>query len=545
MTKISAEVKNIAGIDFEAKEWDALVENDPSIRLMASSWQDPGGNAASTIGTDLFNLAGMGAAEEIPSEIGRVDLQQKCWETYRTFGPIRATIDSKSDYTAGAGFSVASKNTDINEFLHDLYASRRNKLYSAIPSWITRMQAQGELFLLISFDGNADATVRVVEPGTIVGGDKGYGVITHPDDVTTKLFYIRKSKDGEELIPDINLLYEPSLINAAVPAINKRKIGSLTKTKSRAFRKFGGFRRFIIHWSNLTGETKFVRDSSSLLSVLEAKNLYWNTIKWQVDHKKAQTAYTVEVGFEDSPAGRVAWNVWKRMKDTERDATGLTKTLTPGSRVFTMPGMKIKIHAPQLTKLQGENADLLNVMGAGIKTPQDMIQGNSAGSTYASLRMSRPPLLIEIKNLQLRLKLHLDELNEACLYAKSAFGGLLESYPVKVVDKVSKGVPTFRTVERKPHTLVIFSFPAIVLDNQPDNTANAWMGSAHTGVAALGVSRKRVAHAMGVDNLDMERRAKWLEEEEYGEEGGLSLNPAERQRDSADSQNNAKETQGV
>ena len=92
------------------------------------------------------------------------------------------------------------------------------------------------------------------------------------------------------------------------------------------------------------------------------------------------------------------------MSEDEKKATGLAGALTPGSRIFLRPGVKMEIKSPNLSKGTGENLDLLNMVGAGARTPQDLMQGQSSGATYASLKMSRNPFTISIENLQEKFK---------------------------------------------------------------------------------------------------------------------------------------------
>lgn len=505
---------------FTDEEFAQLLDTDPSYKTLASAnWQDPTTFASTYFGPALFELATKLGSNGKPIELGRREIQEECWKIYRTFGPINSSVNSKADYVTGEGFSVYSNNLDIDRFIIDLVFSRRNRLYSAFNGWMVRMQAEGELFLLISFDEEGEATVRVLEPSRIGSQSLQDGLITHPDDVTKTLFYDYKFNGNEfEQVPDVNIMFEPELLSVAkaIPGFNIQK-SLRSKARSMKFKGIGGYRRFILHWKNLTGIHEYRRDTAHLRTVLEAINLYWTAIKWELDHKKAQAAYTVEVSFEDTPFGRTAWQVWKKMDESERAKTGLTKTLTPGSRVFTMPGMKLILHSPQLSKMSGQNQDLLNIAGAGARSPQDMFQGQSAGATHSSLKSTRPPLVQEVKNLGEKFSGFLKyELLRSCFFAKSKLSDFPETFSKRFISELKRGEATWKELDVEPIELVRIELPNIILDERADKNANAKLGSKHGGLESLGVSHQLIAKDMGVGDLGRQKRLKLEEEEEFG-----------------------------
>lgn len=509
---------------FTDAEWDKIVADDPTYRIFESSaWQDPAGLVSTYPGYNLFDMEisfGSDAKKGKPAEHDYRTINQKCWKKYREFGPISAAVNSKADYVAAAGFRIYSDDLMIDRFLFDLVYSLRNRLYQAVIGWMVRMQAEGELFLLIAFDAAGNATIRTLEPCRIVGHGDGCetGLITDPEDATRTLFYSHKYSEEYELIPDISLMFDPDLSDRML-TMNLKGYDDAKAERSRGkgFAKLGGYRRFLCHWKNLTGIHEFKRDISPLRTVLEALNLYWMAIKWELDHKKAQSSYTNEINFADSPQGRIAWGAWKKMTPEEKAETGLTKTLSPGSRVFTAPGMSLEVHSPQLSKLSGENQDLLNVAGAGARTPQDLFQGQSAGATHASIKATRGPLVQEIESLDYKLEHFLKfELLRACFYAKGRLSDFPKTFKKTFVKSMAKGKPTFVELDVEPAELVKLSFPKLPIVEEPDGKANAFLGSKHSGVQALGISHATIAKEFGVD-VGRERRAKAVEEEEFGE----------------------------
>jgi hypothetical protein len=525
-------VKTIKDL-FTKERWAALKESDPSIEILgAASWQDPDNFASASVAlTQPFDIFEQDDSESKDPDKNRYELQKECWKQYKTFGPLNSAVDTKAYYVAGAGFSVYSLILELNEFIKDFFYSYRNRLYSKCIGWIIRQLAEGENFILISLDEKGNATLRNIEP-TRIGDTDDNGIISDPDDVTQTLFYLHKLNSGkEEWIPDARFILDGDYMkerrNALGDAFKKSKIKKITKGTGK-FKKFGGYRRFLLHWKNFSGIHEFKRDTSSLITTLQWSNLYTKALKWELDYKRALSAYTLEIKFEDSPAGKVAWSVWKKMTDAEKAATNLTKPLSPGSRVFVMPGMAIKIQAPQLGSLSGQNQDLLNLAGAGAKTPQDMFQGQTAGQTYASIRSTRPPLMNEIENLQhISKHFFLYELIRVCLHAKITMGGIVErngkkyklqeTYMKKFVEEMKEGKPKIVDVPVEPCEMIEMDMPSIRFDAKPDETANAYFGSKHTGVHGAGVSRKTALKKMGVSGLDREIRERALEDEEYGE----------------------------
>lgn len=510
----------LEGIFNSQEEWDRLCEQDPSLRVyQASVWQHEPGTFVKTYLAEEAITVSMGGEEDDSKALEKQwrDLQKKCWEKYRGFGPVKSSVESKADYVTGAGFGVYSEDLQINAFLKDLFYSHRNKLYRRINGWIVRMQAEGELFLLLAFDEKGTATIRTLEPDRIGEGEET-GLILNPDDITETLLYNYTSNGEKELIPDILCVHDPNGYAKKIKSLEEAPDQAQLKNSKggTGFSKLGGYRRFILHWKNLTGIDEYARDISHLVTTIEAINLYWNALKWELDHKKAQCAYTIVVKFEDSPAGRIGWAVWKKMSDEEKKATGLITALTPGSKVFCPPGMSVEIKSPQLQRLSGENQDLINLAGAGARTPQDLWQGQSAGATYASLRSSRAPLEIEIANLQKKTENFLRyELLRACFKAANLLGEFPESFKTEWVDFV-EGEQVFKQIDIEPCELVRFSWPHIRLIERMQEEANARLGSKHAGLSGIGVSDEQIAGDLGVSDLPRQRMIQALERRKYG-----------------------------
>lgn len=518
---------------FTKKEWDSLKATDPAIDLMATvSWQDPDNfTTLSTTVSELVNLFPESEDDSKPSDLNWRDLQKLSWTKYRTFGPLNASVNSKADYVASAGFSVYSDVYEIDLFLKDLFYSYRNRLYARTVGWMIRMLGEGELFILLVVDEEGNITARNLEPSKVGSSSDDFGLLTDPDDVSQALFYKYKTKNGFEFIPDTRFIIEPDYMTERTKALkdkfDRTKISELTRGNAK-YKKIGGYRRFILHWKNLTGIYEYKRDTSSLSTVIEWINLYIKALRWGLDHKKALSAYTWSIQFDDTPAGKVAWHVWNKMSDIDKEKTNLMKPLSPGSRAFLMPGMKLGVYNPQIPSLSGNNQDLLNLSGAGARTPQDLWQGQTEGSTYASIRSTRPPLVAEIENLQSKLENFLKyEFLRACFNAKLAMGARLiapggkkhklpDIYTDQWIYEIKNGKPKIKKIPVELCEAVKFTWPTVKLDEKPQEQANASLGSKHAGLRSIGVSSATIAKKFGIDDLSRERRKKALEDEEYG-----------------------------
>lgn len=507
---------------FSEERWNQLCIEDPSYKIFetSSSWQENFSTAKVYVNDDSNPLADVkitASEEKGKSPIWR-NLQSKCWEQYRSFGPISALINSKADYVTGKSFDIYSDHLKIDPFLRDLIYSYRNRLYQNITGWVIRMIGEGELFLLLAFNDDGKATVRVLEPSRIGKGSYD-GLIADPDDITNSLLYeYYNSKSASELIPDIRIAFNPTLLKVAQGSsrFDAKKIQN--SKGNNKFRSIGGFRRFIVHWKNLTGIPEYKRDVSALSTTLESINLFWSLLKVQIDTKKSQCKYVNVISFEDTPQGRIAYGLWCKLTDDEKKASGITAGYTPGSTLVLMPGMKMDIKSPQLSRLSGENQDILNIAGAGARSPQDLFQGNIGDATYSSLRISRSPLQMEIETLQHKLKNFIKyEFLRSVFYVASKVGDFPAYFYKDIITNVKDGEGEIETVKVEPCELVNVTFPHIVFDEKFEGKVNAYLGSKHAGLSSIGISDSKIAEEMGIDDLGRQKRNQILERKIFGE----------------------------
>ena len=513
---------------------DNPTREDVTRELLQAAWQQPGVGAL--VYQDILSTISAFGSQQHPTlkPFARQFRYEKnlCWEKYWYSPHVRMGMDTLVDWTCGAGFEVFSDNYEINEFLFDLFYSRRNKLWDGVCEWMLNMVVGGELFLLIILDAKGDIRVRVLEDAAIVGGNDGTGIIVDPDDPTQNLFYFikygtnymtRRIKDIaiDELIPDVNILWNPELLKRAEGImgfdLSKTERSKPQVSKSK-FKDFGGYYRFILPWKNLLGMKNLTRATSPLCSIMEPLNLYYDGIRWLLDYVKACTSYANILDFADTPAGAIAIAAWRKMTKAEKEETGYTKIKHPGATLITPPGVAYKTEAPILPTMSGNLKDLINMVSAGLGIPVDISQGDTAQSTFASVKMTRNPLVIKTENLQAKKANFVKyEFCRLALHIKAVMSSSFHyQYTIDEVVDFVEGKPIIKKVDRDAYRLVKVALPDISLYDDP-NKANLWFGSKHAGAYGhLGLSQEDVAKKFSVDDLDRQRRKAALEQHRYG-----------------------------
>lgn len=509
----------------------------------AKAWQDPDAYLRGGVYTD-------GSRERKTAE-HHTSIQDETWNKYQNSPVISNAIDTIADLAVGSSFSISSTIPELDTIIRRHVYSQENDLVYAVNGWTRQMLIDGEMFLLgvISEPGNRLADeiddysdmpfVQFLElpPGDFPSdsGDKCF--IRSPSNPRMILAYVRKGSNGqEEWIPSWALLERPRERMKelrSVEGFQERYLKSsrVPDRKRGLFRDFGGFYRFILHWPGLSGLRYQQRSTAAARTSLEWVNRYEDAVKWRLDYLKAQASWTLVVKFSDTPEGRMMWRLWTNMTAAEKDATGLTKVLTPGSRIFAPPGMEIKIENPQLESGTEQNQDLLTHAGAGTGTPQDIFTGNVGNATYGALKATRSPFSMRIAALQDKLDhfLRFSVFRVICI-VHQRFNQLPKSYPDNRVASMENGEPTFTTVNLEPWWFIDVEFPptAIVED---ESIIRQFLGSKHPGAQALGLSRNYMMRRLGITNPDVQAFQRAIEDKKYGD---LDLSaPTERVREDA------------
>lgn len=542
-------IKNPFPGKVEEALWQELVEKDPASAIAfsaASPWQ----GSTVVFGTNPLAEVNPSDKDSRGNNANWRDQQVKCWELTRTFGPVNAAISSKSDSAAGSGFDAYSDNIEIRAFLKELIYGHHNRLDVRSVGWLFRMLSEGELFLLLSIEmppkvktkrkspllpEKPRIVIRTLEPSRIGEGSSS-GLILNPDDATQTLFYEYKSSAGDEIIPDINIAYNPELEKLVPEKIGDGSKLKRSKGQGPEFKELK-YRRWVIHLKNLTGIMEYERDVAAIASSLEFANLYITATKWDLDYKKAQSAYAIVFGFEDSPAGKVQSRLWSSMTPAEKEATGLTKPIKPGEKVFLPLGMTMDIKAPQLQKLSGNNQDLIDSVSGGVRMPMDIFAGQSPNAPYSQVKASRSPLEMEIENLQYKFgNFFKYSILRACFFLESVFNKFPETFPVTDISEVVDGNETEVTVDVEPAELVNLVFPLIKYDADPLNKMQSNLGTQHGGARSLGVSDDEIAKSVGIRDLSRQKRKTLLWQKQYGKPEKYDEAAVQKQLKTGDSQ---------
>lgn len=535
--------KHLAEAGVTVELWDACRKEDPiaAAFFAAAPWQDSANYSSNAASAEvLVNLTYPDASNPTAkaSDVNWRDLQSLSENKFKTSGPLNRAINLKSDLVAGSGFSVYSTVKEINEYIRLIFNHHRNKLYQKTNGWMNRIQTT-ELFILIVLDDTGFPFIRVLESQNIGQGSSNKGIITDPDDVTTTLFYEHYINGEKELIPDAwYILDQEGFIESfknlqkSDKKIDEKDIKDITKSKGKL-----KYRRFVYHWKNLSGMPEYLRDTSAVTTALEWLNLYENMQKWRADYTKALASYVYFFEWDDSPAGKIGAMLWAKMSAEDKAKHPLMQPLSPGSRLILPQGLKGKTVNPQLSSLTNTNQDMFLYASAGVGIPPDIFTGNLDGSTYASIKSTRPVFIIEIENLQYKFMLFMKELLRICFAAKLAYGGSFETLgkeKVKLLatydkawdvkrDKNNKpildtdGNMSIEYIKVEPVEMVGFNFPDVKVTTEPQAVANSLFGSKHLGLIGVGISPERaVKEFFGIDDFEMELRRKQIFEAQYG-----------------------------
>lgn len=514
--------------------WDSCIKEDPmGAQYYAASPFQSGYTGNAVIAEEAIKLFQDDTKhpQAKSSDINWRALQSQAETKFKTSGPLLRTISLKADLTSGSGFTVYSHNKEINEYVRLIFKHHKNNLYERVIGWLSRIQTT-ELFVLIAFSDDGFPIIRTLEPDKIgSGNDKG--MITDPDDASTTMFYKHYIAGDYELIPDAWCVLDPEGFKEATSRLKDNddydttKIQAITKSKQS---KWGGYRRFVMHWKNLTGICEYLRDTSAVTTALEWLNLYENSQKWKLDNQKALSAYAYVFSWEDSPLGKLGALMWENTSEEDKQKSGILSAYTPGSKIFLAPGMKMLLLNPTLPSLSGSNTDIITLAGSGVGIPNDVFSGSTGDASYASIKSTRPIFAVEIDNLQYKFMLFIIRLMRVLFTAKIAIGGsyvtlggekfkLLPAYDLEwdvELDENHQPTGTIDNIKVEPVELVRFSFPDVKITDRPSDLANSLLGSKHAGLYGIGLSSDSVAKHFGIDDIDREKKKQLIEQVKYG-----------------------------
>lgn len=442
----------------------------------------------------------------------RVSLQQECWRKFQTSPQVNTAVRGLTGRLVGAGFKVTCPVAEIQDVIDDIQFDWRNQLYKYWPKYIARAFIEGELFLLFTVHNDGFIEIDFVDPTIISsGGDDGTGIIFHPTKALLPVFYNLKTDamNVYDQVPSIYVSRFPELARAVKDHVDvKAQYQKASKTRRKTFSKTGGYYRFICAW-----EKGFMtkRAVGYLRTTIAWLNHYENLKKYEIDHKKSSGAYVWVFKITEPRM----FKLWLSLTDEERRKTGIMAKKTPGASVVLPPGVEMEAKYPQLSKITGEDTDILNLVTSGLNEPEDVSTGQSRG-TYASIKASRGPASDRVADEIAYFERWLQyDFWAAIFYLRSVATDFSEKFPIKEAVGFKNKEPVFRTVNKPPERILEIDFPISEMIDF-ESRAKGLLGVKHGPVAqSLGISNREVARRMGFNSYSRSRLEKATEDEIY------------------------------
>lgn len=449
-------------------------------------------------------------------------LRNLCWEKFNENPQVHTSILDYVGRLAGRGFGVHAEDSEIEEIIKWISDDPRNRLHTMMPKYVARSGIEGELHLVFTLHDDGFVEIDFREAYTLEGPYSDTGIITAPNKPTMPLVYMFTDDDGvREQIPSIFVARYPKLLQDYLTKEpedqrpNKRYLidkGLLNQHNSSnpIFAPFGGYRRFVVSWD--TGYLT-TRNVSHLRTVLRWLKYYEDLKMYEIDHKKSAGAYLWVLTFEDA----TAFNRWSSLSQTQKEATGLLKPVSPGGKLFLPPGMGLEVKNPQLPKLSGEDTDVLGMVTSGLNTTEDQMMG-SQNSTYAAAKSSRGPVADRTQDNIGKFETFLRyDFWDNIFFLLWKMGRMKEKYEVNKCITFNNQEPVFKKVGQLPRDLIEFAFPASELSDVGALTS-AFLGVKHGALPeVLGIPRGEVVKRLGLGSYPNLRKRHAEEEENYPE----------------------------
>ncbi|MFZ3046503.1 MAG: hypothetical protein WA151_11355 [Desulfatirhabdiaceae bacterium] len=450
--------------------------------------------------------------EKDMDSMSHADLQKECWDKFNKNPQVSTATRGVAGRITGYGFEVTSDIWEIQEILDEVEFDPRNRLYHFWPKMVTRAFIEGELFQIFTCHNDGFIEVDFLDPALLsTKGDKGSGIIFHPDKKLFPLFYLLNGEDAsgnsiEMQIPSINIARYPELIDVARknPDFNTDYQESALGGKPVV----GGYRRFVVAW-----ERGFMtrRAISYLRTVIEWLNHYENLKKFEIDHKKSSGAYAWAVTFEDVKA----FKLWINMTDEERAKTALMAPFEPGARLFLPPGCKIEPKNPNLPRISDSDTDILQMAISGLNEPADVTTGTASG-TFASVKASRGPMSDrtsdEVADFD---RFYRHDFYASIFFLKSKIAGFPEFFAVEEAVGFKNQEPVFKKIKRRPQFLIDVQYPISETIDLGARTG-AVLGVKHGPLSeTIGISQSNAAKMVGIGAYGRNRLRKATEDKKY------------------------------
>ncbi len=508
--------ERLAAFDAAMDEINTLSPETVDTVLAMTPWQgQPPGSLASSdrpvTDEDGFTMGGA-SIDGAYSYTGFAEVQARCWNKFKENPFVFTTILDKTGRLTGYGFSQSSTYPKAQDFMVELWEDPRNGLVQNFTKYIARAIIQGELFLTFTVHDNGFVEVDFISPSVIKGFKSGSGILMAKGKPLFPLMYRVEDTRGEaKFIPSINTAYYPELMAEALANDDVKTDAVVGRDAKPCYEKLNNYRTYMVQWDQGFVTERNVGQTNVSLKWLEH---YDNLKKWEIDHKKSSGAYLWAIEIAD----RSAFRLWMGMSEDEKKKTGLMQRKVPGGTVMLPPGFKINCHNPKLASITNQDNDILQMISAGLNTPEDVMTGSSSGTTFSGAKLSRGPVSDrtqdQISELQ-RWLIH--GFWRGALWLHHRLTQMPWEYSQRAAYKFEKGKPKFKNVKVPAHKTIEISFPSSEMGDIEGKT-RAYLGVKHGPVAEqLGISNGEVANKLGFQSYHQSRLSAATEEESYPE----------------------------
>lgn len=438
-------------------------------------------------------------------------LRQECWDKFHTNPQVNTSVRGLVGRMVGLGFETTSEFEQIQDSVDEIETDPRNRLYHFYPKYIARNHIEGELFHCLTPHRDGFVEVDFIRPTAIED------ILFHPTKTMMPLFYnarVQTPAGYEEIqqIPSIFIARYPKELIKVAAENPKYNTELQKKSRSRwhlAYRGVGGFNRFIINWDRGYIQERAV---GYLRTVLKWLNKYEMLKNWEIDYKKAASAYVWAVHIEDPRKFRM----WLSMSDEERAQTGLTAKKTPGGTLVLPPGFSLEVKNPNLPKISDSDTDVLDMVSSGLNESVNTMMGKSQG-TYASAKEHRGPMTDRTSDEIAYFERYLrHDFWGSIFFLKHRVAGFprfFKSWEAVAFDR--KGKAKFAHKKRRPEELLEFSFPISEMIDY-EARAKGLLGTKHGPLSeTAGVPQREVSRRMGFGGYGRMRLRKATEDERY------------------------------
>lgn len=464
----------------------------------------------------------LGTTSKEDHKITRDVLQRECWDKFHKNPQVNTSVRGMTGRLTGLDFGVYCDILEVQDAIEEIELDPRNRLYNYLPKYVGRTLVEGELFLIFTLHPDGFVEIDFLDPARLSSqGDDDSGIIFHPEKPSMPLFYCIGDATGKMVsqVPSIFVARYPEMIKEVKSHKDYHtKFQSKHRSRKNIYKRFGGFRRFVVAW-----DRGFItkRAISYLRTTLEWLNHYENLKKYEIDHKKSAGAYVWKFKIENPRD----FKIWLAMSDEDKRKTGIMAKKTPGSSIILPPGMELTVENPRLPPIRDEDTDILGMVASGLNEPEDIMTGKSGG-TFASVKETRGPMSDRVSDEVAYFSRFLRyDFWGSIFFLKSAIGKFPETFSVKKAvgwettkkDGEDVNEAIFKNIQRRPELLIDFNFPTSEVI-QLEERARGLLGVKHGPVSeTLGIPMEDVAKKLGMGNYKTLRLKKAEEDDKYPE----------------------------